>query len=47
MKKYCVNLLENLGSFKYTRDILESLDRQARDEVSNMIRISLNSVDYI
>lgn len=36
VKKYCVNLLENLGSFKYTRDILESLDRQARDEVARL-----------
>ncbi|CAD7082325.1 unnamed protein product [Hermetia illucens] len=36
VKKYCVNLLENLGSFKYTRDILESLDRQAREEVARL-----------
>lgn len=34
VKKYCINLLEKLGSFKYTRDILDSLDRQAREEVS-------------
>lgn len=33
VKKYCINLLEKLGSFKYTRDILESLDKKARAEV--------------
>lgn len=33
VKKYCINLLEKLGSFKYTRDILLSLDKQAREEV--------------
>lgn len=34
VKKYCINLLEKLGSFKYTRDILESLDKEARAEVA-------------
>lgn len=36
VKKYCINLLEKLGSFKYTRDILESLDLQARQEVARL-----------
>lgn len=33
MKKYCVSLLEKLGSFKYTRETLEALDKEARNEV--------------
>lgn len=33
VKKYCVSLLEKLGSFKYTRETLESLDKEARNEV--------------
>lgn len=33
MKKYCVSLLEKLGSFKYTRETLEALDKEARKEV--------------
>lgn len=33
MKKYCIHLLEKLGSFKYTRDILKKLDEEARAEV--------------
>lgn len=33
VKKYCIQLLETLGSFSYTRDILDSLDKDARDEV--------------
>lgn len=36
VKKYCIQLLEKLGSFKYTRDILLSLDKQARDEVAKL-----------
>lgn len=34
MKKYCINLLDKLGSFKYTREILEKLDQEARQEVA-------------
>lgn len=34
VKKYCIRLLEKLGSFSYTRDILQSLDLQAREEVA-------------
>lgn len=34
VKKYCINLLDKLGSFKYTRDILEKLDQEARQEVA-------------
>lgn len=33
VKKYCIHLLEKLGSFKYTRDILKKLDEEARAEV--------------
>jgi geranylgeranyl diphosphate synthase, type III len=33
VKKYCVSLLEKLGSFKYTRETLEALDNEARNEV--------------
>lgn len=33
VKKYCVSLLEKLGSFKYTRETLEALDKEARKEV--------------
>lgn len=34
VKKYCIRLLEKLGSFSYTREILQSLDLQAREEVA-------------
>lgn len=34
VKKYCIQLLEKLGSFTYTREILDSLDKEARTEVS-------------
>ncbi|XP_055913833.1 terpene synthase isoform X1 [Eupeodes corollae] len=34
VKKYCITLLEKLGSFKYTTDILETLDKQAREETA-------------
>lgn len=33
VKKYCVSLLEKLGSFKYTRETLDALDKEARNEV--------------
>lgn len=36
MKKYCISLLEKLGSFAYTRKILENLDLEAREEVSEL-----------
>lgn len=32
VKKYCVSLLEKLGSFQYTRETLEALDQEARKE---------------
>lgn len=35
VKKYCINILEKLGSFQYTREVLDSLDKAARAEVSN------------
>lgn len=33
VKKYCISLLEKLGSFEYTRTTLEALDKEARAEV--------------
>ncbi|XP_068631503.1 terpene synthase isoform X1 [Battus philenor] len=36
VKRYCVSLLERLGSFKYTRDALEALDADARAEVAHL-----------
>lgn len=36
LKKYCVQLLEKLGSFKYTREILMELDELAREEVARI-----------
>lgn len=36
VKKYCISLLERLGSFKYTRDILYKLDADARSEVDRL-----------
>ncbi|TMW46775.1 hypothetical protein DOY81_008144 [Sarcophaga bullata] len=36
VKKYCIRLLEKLGSFKYTREVLEKLDNEARAEVNRL-----------
>ncbi|XP_061397743.1 terpene synthase [Musca vetustissima] len=36
VKKYCITLLEKLGSFRYTRNVLESLDEEARAEVKRL-----------
>jgi len=36
VKKYCIQLLEKLGSFTYTREILDSLDKEARAEVEKL-----------
>jgi geranylgeranyl diphosphate synthase type 3 len=36
LKKYCVTLLEKFGSFSYTRDTLEQLDAEARDEAAKL-----------
>ncbi|XP_031639181.1 geranylgeranyl pyrophosphate synthase isoform X2 [Contarinia nasturtii] len=36
VKKYCIQLMEKLGSFAYTRNILKKLDEQAREEVANL-----------
>lgn len=33
VKKYCITLLEKLGSFQYTRKVLDQLDAEARAEV--------------
>jgi geranylgeranyl diphosphate synthase, type III len=36
VKKYCVSLLEKTGSFRYTREILDGLDKEARKEVAQL-----------
>lgn len=36
VKKYCIHLLEKLGSFEYTRNILKQLDAEARAEVEHL-----------
>ncbi|XP_020817128.1 geranylgeranyl pyrophosphate synthase isoform X2 [Drosophila serrata] len=36
VKKYCITLLEKLGSFQYTRKVLETLDAEARAEVARL-----------
>ncbi|XP_075161137.1 geranylgeranyl pyrophosphate synthase quemao isoform X2 [Haematobia irritans] len=36
VKKYCITLLEKLGSFRYTRNVLESLDEEARAELKRL-----------
>ena len=36
LKKYCVTLLENFGSLKYTRHTLEELDAEIRAEVAKL-----------
>lgn len=33
VKRYCITILERIGSFAYTRDTLKSLDEEARREV--------------
>jgi geranylgeranyl diphosphate synthase type 3 len=36
LKKYCVNLLEKLGSLSYTRSTLEELDAEVRAEMAKL-----------
>ncbi|XP_023173219.1 geranylgeranyl pyrophosphate synthase isoform X2 [Drosophila hydei] len=36
VKKYCISLLEKLGSFQYTRKVLETLDAEARAELARL-----------
>ncbi|KAG6445824.1 hypothetical protein O3G_MSEX004100 [Manduca sexta] len=36
VKRYCITLLEKLGSFRYTRGILHALDLEARSEVNRL-----------
>ncbi|XP_026737018.1 geranylgeranyl pyrophosphate synthase [Trichoplusia ni] len=36
VKKYCITILERLGSFAYTRDTLQRLDEEARKEVARL-----------
>jgi geranylgeranyl diphosphate synthase type 3 len=36
LKKYCVTLLEQFGSFSYTRQTLEELNAETRVEVAKL-----------
>lgn len=36
VKRYCVSLLEKLGSFRYTEEVLETLDNEARAEIERL-----------
>lgn len=36
VKKYCISLLEKFGSFVYTRNVLNDLNKQARDEIQRL-----------
>ncbi|XP_071452072.1 terpene synthase [Hetaerina americana] len=36
VKKYCVSLMERYGSFAYTRQLLEQLDTEAREEITRL-----------
>lgn len=36
VKKYCIKLLDNFGSFEHTRKVLTQLDADARKEVENL-----------
>jgi geranylgeranyl diphosphate synthase type 3 len=36
LKKHCVNLVEEFGSFSYTRSTLEEFDAEARAEVAKL-----------
>ncbi|XP_076633334.1 terpene synthase-like [Colletes latitarsis] len=36
VKRYCAELLEKFGSFAYTRNVLEDLDKQARREIERL-----------
>ncbi|XP_063226841.1 terpene synthase isoform X2 [Bacillus rossius redtenbacheri] len=36
LKKYCISLLERFGSFAYTRDTLQELDAEAREEIARL-----------
>ncbi|KAJ8727377.1 hypothetical protein PYW07_001496 [Mythimna separata] len=36
VKRYCITILERIGSFAYTRNTLQSLDEEARREVARL-----------
>ena len=36
VKKYCISLLEDAGSFKYSLQVLEDLDSQIRSEIEKL-----------
>ncbi|CAH1405829.1 unnamed protein product [Nezara viridula] len=36
VKRYCISLLEEFGSFDYTRKVLDDLEKEARNEVARL-----------
>ena len=36
VKKYCISLLKQFGSFDYTRDTLKRLDQEARQQIESL-----------
>lgn len=36
VKRYCVKILESYGSFKYTKDVLDELDKKMRTEIDRL-----------
>lgn len=36
VKKYCVSLLEKFGSFAYTKQVLNQLEKDAQEEISKL-----------
>lgn len=36
VKHHCIELLEKFGSFEYTRDMLNELDKTARTEINRL-----------
>ena len=36
VKKYCITLLDKFGSFEYTRETLNQLDHDAREEIDSL-----------
>ena len=36
VKKYCISLLEDAGSFKYSLKVLEELDSEIRNEIEKL-----------
>ncbi|KAG5316002.1 GGPPS synthase, partial [Acromyrmex insinuator] len=36
VKRYCVKILESYGSFKYTKDVLDELEKKIRTEIDRL-----------